>query len=58
MEYVANGLRNKHIALEMAVSEQTVKFHLKNIFKKLGVKSRKDAVSKFISKISESANKA
>ena len=42
----------------MAVSEQTVKFHLKNIFKKLGVKSRKDAVSKFISKISESANKA
>lgn len=47
MEYVANGLRNKHIALEMAVSEQTVKFHLKNVFKKLGVKSRKEAVSKF-----------
>lgn len=40
---VCANLRNKQIALEMDISEQTVKFHLKNIYRKLGVKSRKEA---------------
>ncbi|PCJ50923.1 MAG: hypothetical protein COA74_00165 [Gammaproteobacteria bacterium] len=40
---ISANLRNKQIALEMDISEQTVKFHLKNIYRKLGVKSRREA---------------
>ncbi len=35
---------NKHIARKLAVSEHAVKFHLKNIFRKLGVHSRQAAI--------------
>ncbi|WP_170128184.1 response regulator transcription factor [Alkalibaculum bacchi] len=34
------GLNNKEIAEMMFVSEATVKFHLKSIYKKLGIRSR------------------
>lgn len=37
---VAKGLSNKSIAALLYVTEKTIKFHLTNIFKKLGVKSR------------------
>jgi len=37
---VANGLSNKAIGKEMWVTEQTVKFHLTNIYRKLGVHNR------------------
>jgi LuxR family maltose regulon positive regulatory protein len=43
MALLYKNLRNKEIALALGVSEQTVKFHLKNIFRKLGVASRKQA---------------
>ncbi|MFC3137607.1 LuxR C-terminal-related transcriptional regulator [Shewanella submarina] len=45
IELVRRGHRNKQIALELDISEQTVKFHLKNIFRKLGVKGRRQAVA-------------
>ncbi|MCL2913494.1 helix-turn-helix transcriptional regulator [Shewanella corallii] len=45
IELVRQGHRNKQIALELDISEQTVKFHLKNIFRKLGVKGRRQAVA-------------
>lgn len=45
MELVRRGHRNKQIALELDISEQTVKFHLKNIYRKLGVKGRRHAVA-------------
>ena len=37
---VVQGLSNKHIARRLGVTEGTVKVHLHNIFKKLGVPNR------------------
>lgn len=44
LRLLAQGLANKAIARALQVSENTVKFHLKNIFTKLGVTSRAEAV--------------
>lgn len=41
-----NGLTNKEIANEMAISHVTVRNHFTNIFKKLGAKTRSDVVTK------------
>ncbi|UQA92611.1 response regulator transcription factor [Streptomyces halobius] len=46
MEYVAQGLSNSQIASRLAITEATVKRHLRNIFEKLGAASRIDAVNK------------
>lgn len=43
LELVAQGLPNKRIALELAISEKTVKTHLTNIFERLGVSDRYQA---------------
>jgi DNA-binding NarL/FixJ family response regulator len=40
---VARGLSNEAIAKELFVAEQTVKFHLTNIYRKLGVTNRTEA---------------
>lgn len=40
LRLVAKGLRNKQIAETLYISEATVKVHLKNLLKKLGVESR------------------
>jgi len=41
---LAKGLSNKRISQEHFVTEQTVKFHLSNIYRKLGVSNRAEAV--------------
>ncbi len=41
---LAQGLSNKEIAAKLFVSEQTVKFHLRNIYRKLGIASRTEAL--------------
>src|SRR4029450_13269411 len=40
---LARGLSNDEIAKEFWVAPQTVKFHLTNIYRKLGVKKRTEA---------------
>jgi len=42
---LSKGLLNKEIGDRLFISENTVKFHLKNIYAKLGVKSRSQAIS-------------
>lgn len=44
----ARGLGNKQIALELGVSPRTVQTHLTNVFAKLGVASRTEAVLRAI----------
>lgn len=41
---VASGRSNKQISAELVVTEQTVKFHLSNVYRKLGVANRAGAV--------------
>lgn len=45
LRLVAEGLSNKAIAQALSVSENTVKYHLKNILQKLGVQNRAEAVA-------------
>ena len=46
MEHLANGFRNEEIAERMFISRNTVKFHIKNIFIKLDVQNRVQALQK------------
>ena len=45
LEAVSRGHSNKRIASELWVTEQTVKFHLANTFRKLGVSNRTAAAA-------------
>ena len=43
LRLVAEGLTNAQLARMLWLSEQTVKFHLSNIYRKLGVANRTEA---------------
>jgi DNA-binding NarL/FixJ family response regulator len=48
LELMAEGLPNKAIAARLAISDQTVKFHVASIAGKLGASNRTDAVRRAI----------
>ncbi len=48
LQDVAIGKSNKEIADHQFISSNTVKFHLKNIFSKLDVENRKEAIRKIL----------
>ncbi|MHB2264870.1 response regulator [Aliihoeflea sp. PC F10.4] len=43
LQLVALGLNNRECATKLAVTEQTVKYHMTNVMKKLGVRNRVEA---------------
>ncbi|MBJ8069439.1 MULTISPECIES: response regulator [Bacillus cereus group] len=45
LKAIARGYKNKEIAFDMGIAERTVKAHLTNIYNKLGVNSRSEAVA-------------
>lgn len=45
LSYIAKGYTNPEIAAALSISENTVRFHLKNIYEKLGVANRTEAAA-------------
>ena len=46
LRHLATGLPLKEIAANLNISKNTIKTHLRNLYKKLGAEDRKDAVEK------------
>lgn len=44
LNLIARGLRNHEIAVALSLSDRTVQFHITNMFGKLGVRSRTEAL--------------
>lgn len=44
--WVAQGLTNKSIALQLRISARTVQKHLERMFRKLGIRSRSELVAR------------
>lgn len=51
MSQVSSGLYDKEIAEKNFISPQTVKQHVKNIYRKMGVRNRVEATLKFLFEI-------
>ncbi|MDD3653212.1 MAG: response regulator transcription factor [Desulfotomaculaceae bacterium] len=48
LKYLCQGLSNKEISAKTHLAVDTVKTHLRNIYRKMGVKSRSQAISEII----------
>jgi LuxR family maltose regulon positive regulatory protein len=46
LECLTKRLRNKEIARQRSISEETVKFHLKTLYRKLGVSGRQEVAGR------------
>ena len=44
LDMICRGLQNKHIAFELDISVTTVKVHVSDVLRKLGVRSRTEAI--------------
>lgn len=49
LEALAKGVTNKDLARDFMISANTVKFHLSNLFEKLGVRNRAQAIAFYYS---------
>ncbi|MFZ1528884.1 MAG: helix-turn-helix transcriptional regulator [Ferruginibacter sp.] len=58
MAQVSCGLFDKEIADKIFISHLTVKQHIKNIYRKMGVRNRVEATLKFLFEIREPALQA
>ncbi len=47
LEALSKGLTNRELARDLEISENTVKFHLSNLFEKLDVRNRAQAIAFF-----------
>ena len=47
LEALAQGRQNKELAEDFGISVNTVKFHLSNLYEKLGVRNRSQAIAFF-----------
>ena len=56
LKLVVEGKTNHEIAESLFISINTVKNHLKNIFKKMNVSSRAEAVAKYLNRSSIQEN--
>jgi DNA-binding NarL/FixJ family response regulator len=56
--YLSQGFANKEIAVKMSVSYETVRDHLRNIYEKLHVHSRTEAVARFLNSSASSEKPA
>ena len=45
LHLLARGLQNKELAVQLGISERTVKFHVTSLFAKLGASNRTEAVA-------------
>jgi DNA-binding CsgD family transcriptional regulator len=45
---LASGRTNKQIARDLGISLNTIKFHVRNLFQKLGVNSRGQAIAMYL----------
>lgn len=52
LERLATGLSNKELASDLDLSINTIKFHLRNLFEKLSVTSRTQAIALYFSEMS------
>ncbi len=49
LDALAQGMSNRELSKELQISTNTVKFHLSNIYEKLSVKNRTQAIAQFYS---------
>lgn len=55
LQRLAAGRRNREIAADLSISENTVKFHVASIYRKLGVRTRAEATAVYHSRLGASA---
>ena len=55
LRLIANGMTNSQIAEKLVISENTVKTHIQEIFRKLGVRNRVEAMIDRLRSLEQSA---